>query len=397
MSLEELTLGALAALLLAWALRRWIASSSGRRALRELGIRLGLRRITPRRGERLPGRLVVVPALDTGGGFRPKHRPQDPAKDPREPYDGESGSRGSDHGWSNCTMSSGADAISGATGGRLTPWGGDMRHRQGDLEGGTDLYDLRDAFAAYGERLTIKSGSGWSALKSSRADGRYIVIQGTGEVPGAGDFDGGHACVISPETHADGRWLFGDPLATDWQWIEPGAIRSWAERWQSSIAYAVTDLPPDPEPEPPEPEPPDTGGPPDPTPYGPEDVRAMVADWLELIVPASITAAGDELVRLWLAWMRAPAAGPSDAWERGAWADPGLELEELLEGDEPEPCEPYAPARWSRGMVPFPAWAAIAALASPAAWDGSSWPGALWRAADTPSRESWAPGAFYAG
>ena len=38
--------------------------------------------------------------------------------------------------------------------GELDLWGGDLRHSQGDLSGGTDLYDARDAWAEFGETLT---------------------------------------------------------------------------------------------------------------------------------------------------------------------------------------------------------------------------------------------------
>jgi hypothetical protein len=222
-------------------LGRWI-----RRWWRELLVWLLIRRVTPRNRREAPDarHTRTVPRLDTGGAYRPAHRPQDPAKDPHEPYGSESSSTGSDHGWSGCTMSSGADAIAYVTGGELAPWGGDMRHRQDDLNGGTDLYDLRAAFESYGQRLTIRTGAGWSAVKTAHDEGRAIVIQGTGEVPGTGSFDGGHACCIGLETDSSGRWLFGDPLASGWQWIEPGAIKSWAERWEPGVAFAVTDLGP---------------------------------------------------------------------------------------------------------------------------------------------------------
>ena len=68
---------------------------------RWLAILLGLRRMSPAPGDRLPTLAdVYAPEHpDTGGGFRPSFRQQDPAKDPKEPYGGESSSRGSDHGW----------------------------------------------------------------------------------------------------------------------------------------------------------------------------------------------------------------------------------------------------------------------------------------------------------
>jgi len=337
---------------------------------------LGWRRITPRRGERLPSSLAIVPAIDTGGSvYRPSHRPQDPAKDPDEPSGGESSSRGSDHGWSNCTMSSGADALAYHTRGDLAPWGGRLRHKQGDLDGGTDLYDLRDAWAAYGETLTIKSGAGWAAVYEAHEAGRAIVIQGTGEVPGSGDFDGGHACAIGIETRSDGAWLFGDPLASGWQWIHPSSIKTWAQRWQSSIAFAVSAVVVEPD-EPDEPDPP-----PDPPPPPPAEsyTRAELEAAAGAAASWAILLDDDAEVRVWLDWLRAPRAGAADRWGAGAWHDVDELLEAELDGEAPDPCELGAPAVWSRGDVPAPAAEAIEALLHPAAWDGSAWRAAAWR------------------
>ena len=140
--------------------------------------------------------------------------------------------------------------------GALVPWGGDLRHRQGDLSGGTDLYDCRTAWAAYGKTLTIKSGMGWDDVVKAHDEGRAIVVQGTGNVPGSSSFDEPHACVISPETHSGGDWLFGDPNTTGWQWVSPSSIKTWMAAFSSGYAFAVGTRPPAPvPPEPPEPEP----------------------------------------------------------------------------------------------------------------------------------------------
>jgi len=217
---------------------------------RWLAVALGIRILSP--GDRRPGRSVAVRRLDTGGAYRAKLRMQDPSIDPREPGSGDSSSEGTDHAWANCTMSSAATAIAyQQPAGGLTPWGGDLRHRQGDMSGGTDLYDARQAWSTYGETLTIRTGAGWSGVKTAHSERRAIVVQGEGNVPGAETYDGGHACVIGPETHSDGRWLFGDPLASDWQWVDPGAIRSWMERISSGCYFAVGQLPPPPAPDPP--------------------------------------------------------------------------------------------------------------------------------------------------
>lgn len=270
-------------------------------------------------------------------------------------------------------MSSGADAIAYATRGELVPWGGRLRHEQGDLEGGCDLGDLRDAFRALGEELTIRSGSGWSAVVDAHEAGRAIVIQGEGDTPGSGDFAGGHACSIGIETSSDGRWLFGDPVVSDWQWIQPSAIRAWAERWQSSIAFATTIVAVAPEPEPEPPPPPAPA--PEPC-YSRAELELYVAE----ASADAVTAAGDELVGAWLAWLEAPEPSLADRWDRGSWSDPAVELEGWIgAGLEPDPCAGLAPASWSRGGLLPPVSDALAAYLVPAAWELSAWRAAAWR------------------
>ena len=199
----------------------------------------------PRDGEPRPSRLIGVGRIDTGGAWRAAHRPQDPGTDPREPGGGESSSAGTDHGWANCTMAAGATAYAYEAhyaGRDAAPWGGDMRHSgQPDLSGGTDLYDLRDAWELWGGySLRIRSGAGWSAVVDEHDVGAAIVIQGEGDCPGSGDFTGGHACAIGPETRSNGDWLWSDPVCSGWQWVSPASIRAWAERLTSSIAFGAS-------------------------------------------------------------------------------------------------------------------------------------------------------------
>jgi hypothetical protein len=210
------------------------------------------------RPDRIPDErnLRHVPPIDTGGAFRPDWRMQDPAKDPKEPYGSESSGTGNDHAWSNCTMVAAALAFAFATGDKSGPYGGDMRHHQSDMSGGTDLYDADEAFNNMGQNLDVRTGNGWSDLKAKRNEGRAIVIQGEGNVPGSESFDGGHACCISPETHSDGRWLFGDPLADGWQWVSESSIKDWADNLSSGIYFAATKVGPPPTTTPP----PTTGG-----------------------------------------------------------------------------------------------------------------------------------------
>jgi hypothetical protein len=187
----------------------------------------------PRDGEPRPDHLVSVATIDTGGAWRPAHRSQ--FGDPNETH--------ADHESANCTMSSAATAFAyedhyaGAT---RAPWGGDLRHHQDDLEGGTDLNDAKVAWSRYGGRtLTIRSGDGWSGVDAAHREGRAIVIQGEGDCPGSGTFAGGHACCIGPES-SGGNWLWSDPCTTGWQWVSASSIRTWAERLSSGVCFAVS-------------------------------------------------------------------------------------------------------------------------------------------------------------
>jgi hypothetical protein len=224
---------------------------------RALAIAIGLRIVAPR-PDNIPRASISVPRIDTGASFRPDWRMQDPSRDPKEPNGNESGGTGNDHGWSNCTMVSAALAYAYHVQDKSGPQGGDMRHNQDDLSGGTDLYDAKTAWDRYGnQELKVKSGAGWGAVKTAHNEGRAIIIQGTGNVPGNETFDGYHACVIGPETNSEGKWLFGDPLATGWQWVPPSKIETWAKALDSSIYFAVSKVQPSAPPEPKPPQPPD--------------------------------------------------------------------------------------------------------------------------------------------
>lgn len=322
----------------------WLA----RHLPRWLALALMVRRVAPRDTEPWPWRTVTVPDLDTGGAFRAAWRPQDPSRDPREPNGSESSQAGNDHGWSNCTMAAAAMALAyqrAPSQGSLAPWGGDMRHRQSDLSGGTDLYDARTAWAAYGETLTIRSGAGWSAVDQAHREGRAIIVQGQGNVPGNQTFDGGHACVIAPETLSDGKWLFGDPLATGWQWVTPSSIKTWMAAWSSGYAFAVGEKPPAPTPVPPDPVPPKPPTPPPPPP-GPSYAEGLAAG----------TAQGEAaaLDRVFASWRPGLPALALVYWGAATWGT----------------------AAWYQTPLPL---GALAAARTPAAWDVGGWAAATWQ------------------
>ena len=200
---------------------------------------------------RLP-RADRIPRRDQGGGpvplvapvdwYRPRQKPQNPDVDPHEPASGESYDAGDDHGWSNCTMASGAMTLDFHTLGGLDLWAGDLRHAPGqpDMSGGTDLWDVEKAWRYYGQDLDIRSGDGWKGVQRDRAEGRAILLTGEGDVPGSATFDGAHAIVVLPELDSGGRWLMADPLSTGPEWVSESALREWAERLQSSVNYART-------------------------------------------------------------------------------------------------------------------------------------------------------------
>lgn len=174
--------------------------------------------------------------------YRPVFRSQRPADDPKEPWPGESKSRGDEHAWNNCTMTSGAMALDFHTRGAKRLWGGDMRHHQGDLSGGTDLGDLAQAWSHVGSgfHLTILSGQGWDTLIKYHDAGHGIVCQGTGNCPGVGTYTGAHAAYWNP----DNAW--GDPLTSRWQTVradtnlDRASIRHWMERLNPRLQFAVT-------------------------------------------------------------------------------------------------------------------------------------------------------------
>jgi hypothetical protein len=320
---------------------------------RKLAVALGIRHLTPW-GIDWPNASVDVAPIDTGGGFRAAYRMQDPSKDPREPGGGESSSAGENHGWSNCTMASGAMGLAYQNPrGSKAPWGGDLRHRQGDQSGGTDLYDVKEAWASYGETLTIKTGGGWSAVKKYHDEGRALVVQGEGNVPGSESFDGGHGCIIAPETHSDGRWLFGDPLATGWQWVSQGSIRTWMEALSSGCYFAIGEKP-EGTPVPPT-EPPDTGGTPTPDryPIGYADGHASgVIDGQAIALDA-----------VFLSWQSVDAPPPFDG---SAWGDAVWDTT-IAYGDV-----------WEAVPIPI-TW--LRAAQVPATWADSGWTASLWEGA----------------
>lgn len=235
--------------------------------------------------------------VDTGGGiYRAAFGSQfgDPSESHSSPH-----SEGS-----NCTMAAAGMALDHHTGGGKRKRGGDMRHHQGDNDGGTDLYDAADAWASYGESLSIKSGQGWGKVVSSLNEGRGVILQGTGGIASCGDYTGGHAIYVAPEKDGS-RWLKGDPECSGWEWTEASKLEAFAERLSSSVYFAVTKARPA------------STTPPPPTPVPcPVVVTYPVGPSLEERELRGREMALDGEVRSWLAWI---SYRGRDSWDVAEW------------------------------------------------------------------------------
>jgi hypothetical protein len=293
-----------------------------------------------------PDRRRDLPPVDTGGAYRAPFGSQfsDPSESHTSPH-----SEGS-----NCTMAAAGMALDYHTGGRVRKRGGDMRHHQSDNDSGTDLYDAAEAWAHYGESLSIRSGQGWSKVVAALDDGRGVILQGTGGVAGCGNYTGGHAIYVAPEKHSDGRWLKGDPECSGYEWTSASNLKAFAERLSSGVYFAVTKATT--APPPPEPECPDC---PPPVPYDP---RPAYDNAFEL----GGQMADDAAVGAWVQFLGQPKGG---TWNGVAWGPV-----EPVDLDDLDDCGGgVGGGVWGRGVLPDPVAAAVAAKTTPPAFDGSAW------------------------
>lgn len=311
-------------------------------------------------GERVPFLVEgdhrrSLPAIDTGGAYRATYRSQfgDSSESHTSPH-----SEGS-----NCTMTSSGMALDHHTSGRLKRKGGDERHRQGDNEGGTDLYDAAQAWASDGETLSIRSGQGWAKVVSALNEGRGVILQGTGGVAGCGDYNGGHAIYVAPEKSGT-RWLKGDPECSGYEWTEESSLRGFAERLSSGVYFAVTRA--------------QSAPPPTPVPHEPDcPPSTPVPDIGAELDRASGYAAAlalDEEVGSWLGWLGPPGPLAGGVWGASVWAGGELaSIAWLLEGcDDPS-------AVWGRGAILDPVAAAINARDTVPTWGAEGWRALVWR------------------
>lgn len=173
--------------------------------------------------------------------YLPEFRPQ--RDDPTEPHIA--------HENNNCTMTSGAMCLEYQTQGRVKVWGGTLRHRQYDQDGGTGLDDLKVAWATFGETLHISVLHTWSAVLARLAEGRMVILQGD-----SGDLDSScsevqdvaHAIAVHPHARPGFR-LSADPWCRDWKFLPESQLRTYASKLNFQFAFTkiLAELPEEPE------------------------------------------------------------------------------------------------------------------------------------------------------
>ena len=144
-----------------------------------------------------------------------------------------------------CTWTSGANGANTANGKSLD---GDAVHAKvanseesNPALPGWSLQDLDLAMS----RLAIPFGlgqGGWAGVRSARAGGLYVVLQGDSDVFGnatcSGAFDGNHAIGVHPAT--DGlRWWINDPICPSGRWEDEATLHKYAAKLSAGILYGV--------------------------------------------------------------------------------------------------------------------------------------------------------------
>lgn len=145
------------------------------------------------------------------------------------------------HRSANCTMAAGATALDWHTEGDVAVQGGDLRHRQGDLTGGTSLYDVLDGWQTYGQSFEIREGP-WADVLDTWEWGDGVLLQGLSEVFTSGcaaTFDGPH-CIFVPPDESAGDMAVADPLCADYHRESLSTLRAYAEGlWGGIIQYGI--------------------------------------------------------------------------------------------------------------------------------------------------------------
>lgn len=147
-----------------------------------------------------------------------------------------------------CTMEAGAMALDYHCG--IQVWGGDLLQKTGlsdaGIRDGTNLYDLAKAWNAYGQSLNIRIGGDWADVKTALAENRAVILQGdydrfTLDTRCQDSFTGNHAIIVLPE-YSGSRILAGDPLCSDYKFVEESELRAYAEKLGLSVTGYSTKL-----------------------------------------------------------------------------------------------------------------------------------------------------------
>lgn len=147
-----------------------------------------------------------------------------------------------------CTWTSGANGANTANGKALD---GDAVHarvaRSEETNPALPGWSLQDLDLAM-SRLSIPFGlgqGGWAGVRSARAGGLYVVLQGDSDVfPSgcSGTFDGNHAIGVHPAN--DGlRWWINDPICPAGRWEDEAVLHKYAAKLDSRILYGVFTTP----------------------------------------------------------------------------------------------------------------------------------------------------------
>lgn len=143
-----------------------------------------------------------------------------------------------------CTMESGAMVLDWHTRGAIQVWGGELVQHCGRsvdsiIGSGTNLGDLKTAWAYYGQYLDIRSGGTWTDLIACLSEGRAVVIQGDyGYLPDTEKcqvtFEGNHAISLYPYAYS-GRILTGDPLCNAFKGRKETSLQTYAEALGAAV------------------------------------------------------------------------------------------------------------------------------------------------------------------
>jgi len=152
---------------------------------------------------------------------------------------------------SGCTWTAGANGIAATTGGATRPTP-DQVHRlvpvameTNPATPGWSLSDLATALHRIGVPGVDRSGQGWGAVASTRASGRYLVVQGVSAAFSnetcSGSFDGDHAIGVHPRTKVDAAgvewWWIDDPVCFTGRWERAAVLRRYAEALEPSVLF----------------------------------------------------------------------------------------------------------------------------------------------------------------